>query len=304
MSLRIGTRASALARWQAEWVSARLRERGVEIELVPIATTGDQQQGAIEAIGGQGIFTKEIQRALLDNRIDLAVHSLKDLPTCAVPGLCVTAVPERAAAGDALVCRKWASIGELPKGATVGTSSLRRQAQLRHFRRDLQTKEIRGNVDTRLRKLDQGEYDAIILAEAGLRRLGLAERIAEIVPMRLMLPAVGQGALALETRSGDDDVRRIVMPLDHPPTHTAILAERAMLTALQGGCLAPIAGLARVAGERLTLTGRVVGRDGNRMLENTQEGLAAEPAALGERVAEALLKQGAGALILASRGSE
>ena len=301
MSLRIGTRASALARWQAEWVAAQLRQRGTQVELVPITTTGDQQQGAIEAIGGQGVFTKEIQRALLDGRIDLAVHSLKDLPTDVVPGLCVTAVPERAAAGDVLVCRKWASIDELPKGATVGTSSLRRRAQLLFFRRDLQTRDIRGNIDTRLRKLDQGEYDAIVLAEAGLRRLGLADRIAQVLPMRLVLPAVGQGALALETRTEDEIAQRSVAPLDHPPTHAAVLAERAMLSALQGGCLAPIAALARVEGERLTLTGRVISREGDRMLENTQEGSAAEPAMLGEQVAGALLAKGAGELIRASR---
>ena len=199
MSLRIGTRATALARWQAEWIARQLGERGVEVELVPISTTGDQQHGTIESIGGQGIFTKEIQRALLEGRIDLAVHSLKDLPTDVVPGLCVTAVPERAAVGDVLVCRKWASLDELPQRATLGTGSLRRRAQLLHVRPDLQIRDIRGNVDTRLRKLDQGEYDAIVLAEAGLRRLGLADRITQVLPLTLLLPAVGQGALAVET---------------------------------------------------------------------------------------------------------
>jgi hydroxymethylbilane synthase len=302
MSLRIGTRGSDLARWQAQWVAAQLRRRGVEVELVPIVTTGDQQQGAIEAIGGLGIFTKEIQRALLDGRIDLAVHSLKDLPTVDVPGLCLAAVPERAAPGDVLVCPAHAAIDALPAGAAVGTSSLRRRSQLLHFRRDLVTKEIRGNVDTRLRKVEEGEFDAIILAEAGLRRLGLANRIAQRLPLRLMLPAVGQGALGLETRSDDSSTQAIVAALDHPPSHAAVLAERAMLAAIEGGCLAPVAALARRENERLTLTGRVLSRDGDRMLESTQEGAAAEPALLGVQVADALLAQGAGELIQASRG--
>jgi hydroxymethylbilane synthase len=268
---------------------------------VPIATTGDQRQGPIEAIGGEGVFTKELQRALLDDRIDLAVHSLKDLPTEDVPGLGVAAVPERAPAGDVLVCPKHASIEALPEGATVGTSSLRRRSQLLHFRRDLQTKDIRGNVDTRLRKLAGGEFDALILAEAGLRRLGLAEHITQVLPIEVLLPAVGQGALALETRSDDQTARQIVAPLDHSPTHAAVLAERAMLAALEGGCLAPIAALVRVKGERLALTGRVLSRDGSRMLEDTQDGPATEPVMLGRQVADALLARGAGELIRASR---
>jgi hydroxymethylbilane synthase len=301
MTLRIGARASALARWQAEWVAAQLRQCGLNVEFVPIVTTGDHRQEPIESIGGQGVFTKEIQRALLDGRIDLAIHSLKDLPTDAVPGLCVAAVPERASAHDALVCPRYASIDALPQGAVVGTSSLRRRSQLLHFRPDLQTQDIRGNVETRLRKLDRGEFDAIILAEAGLQRLGLADRITQSLPLSLILPAAGQGALGLETRDDDEASRRIVAPLNHPPTHAAVLAERAMLSAIYGGCLTPVAALARAENGRLTLTGRVLSRDGRQMLQSTQESHIAEPESLGRQVADQLLAQGAGQLIRASR---
>ena len=311
MPLRLGTRASALARWQAQWVAARLGEHGVDVELVLITTTGDQQSDAVQAIGAQGLFTKEIQRALLDGRIDLAVHSLKDLPTCpmhqeaatreheTVPGLCLAAVPERGPVADVLVTRK--GVGSLflsndskdsreditdnSKDAqnikdsrplyVVGTGSLRRQAQLLHVRPDWQMKDIRGNVETRLRKLHNGDFDAIVLAEAGLRRLGLETEIGEVLPLNIMLPAVGQGALALETRADDETTRRILAVLDHPPTHAAVLAERAMLAALQGGCLAPIAALAQVvkcdAFQVLTLHGRVISRDGVKCLNATAE---------------------------------
>jgi hydroxymethylbilane synthase len=308
-----------LARWQAEWVAAQLRQRGVEVELVPITTAGDRRQQAIPAIGGQGVFTKEIQRALTDGRIDLAVHSLKDLPTGVTPGVILAAVPERAAPGDVLVLNEEGEGSLFPtgaatlppensrplclllEGAVVGTGSLRRRAQLLHVRRDLQMKDVRGNVETRLRKLDQGDFDALILAEAGLRRLGLAQRIAQTLPPQIVLPAVGQGALGLEIRCDDKATHQIVAALDHPPTHAAVRAERAMLSALQGGCLAPIAALGRVDHEQLTLTGRVIGRDGVRMLEAAQTACCSEAELLGSHVAEALLAQGAGELIRAAR---
>ena len=301
MVIRIGTRASALARWQAEWVAARLEELGVDVVLVPIATRGDRQQGPIGSLGSRGVFTREIQRGLLDDRIDLAVHSLKDLPTEAVEGLCLAAVPERAAAADALVCRQYGCLADLPRGAVVGTGSLRRRAQLLHARRDLRTKDVRGNVDTRLRKLDQGEYDALVLAEAGLRRLGLARHITQVLPTSVMLPAVGQGALGLETRSGDRAARETLQKLNHGPTHAAVLAERSMLAALRGGCLAPIAAWGRVEAARLTLTGRVISSDGGEMLEATLADDPAEAVQLGARVAEDLIAQGAAELIQAAR---
>ncbi len=313
-----------MARWQAEWIAARLRERGIAVDLVPITTTGDQQQAAIRSIGGEGIFTKEIQRALLDGRIDLAVHSLKDLPTGVTPGLVLAAVPERAAVADALLCRNKGVGSHFPAppqtlalaeekdsrpllrlapGASIGTGSLRRRAQLLHVRPDLQMKDVRGNVETRIGKLQQGDFDALILAQAGLRRLGLAEHIAAVLPLRLMLPAVGQGALGLETRGDDPATRQIVAALDDPPTHAAVLAERAMLARLQGGCLAPIAGLGQVEGGQLTLIGRVVSQDGARSLEARQTAPSSQAEALGLEVAEALLAQGAGELVRASRGA-
>jgi len=300
MQIRLGTRASALARWQADWIAARLKELGVDVELVHVATSGDTQEGPLSVIGGgQGLFTKEIQRALLRRRIDLAVHSLKDLPTEEIPGLCLTAVPQRAPAGDALVCRQYTSLEELPEGAVVGTGSLRRRAQLLHARADLRIKDIRGNVETRLQRVEQGDYDATVLAEAGLRRLGLQSQITQLLPFSIMLPAVGQGALGLETRNNDQAVREQLEHLNDSDTHRAVVAERTMLAALQGGCLAPIAAWGRVGDDRLTLTGRVVAGDGSQQLEATST--AADAVALGQRVADELLAQGAADLIRATR---
>jgi hydroxymethylbilane synthase len=300
-----------LARWQAEWVAAQLTNLGVEIVLTPITTRGDRQQGPIATLGGEGLFTKAIEHELLDGRIDLGVHSLKDLPTVLPAGLSLAAVPERAAAGDVLVCRKGGSLDGLPTGAIVGTSSLRRRAQLLHRRPDLRAKDIRGNVETRLRKLDQGEYDALILAEAGLQRLGMADQIAQRLPLSMFLPAVGQGALALETRVDDHATREKIAALDHTATHAAVLAEREMLTGLHGGCLAPVAGFGRVEEQRLSLTlaGRVLSYDGTKLLEGVwseplDTDVAAVPAvaaALGRRAAAALLADGAAELISTAR---
>ena len=303
MPLKIGARASELARWQADWVAARLRDAGVEVELVPISTTGDRRREAIEAIGGQGVFTKEIQHALLAGRIDLAVHSLKDLPTAAVPGLVLAAVPARGPCGDVLVSAGGASLDQLPAGARVGTGSPRRRAQLLHRRRDLQVSPVRGNVDTRLRKLRDNEFDAVVLAEAGLVRLELAERITQRLPVDVMLPAPGQGALGLEIRDDDDATRQVVAVLDNAETHSAVLAERTLLAALQGGCLAPVAALARVENTRLTLAGRVLDRDGSRLIEASDAAAPADAAQLGRRVADKLLAQGADELIHEARGS-
>jgi hydroxymethylbilane synthase len=301
MSIRLGTRSSPLARWQADWVAAQLGQLGIEVELVPIVTTGDRQREPLDTLGGQGLFTKEIQRALLDRRIDLAVHSLKDLPTDEVPGLCLAAVPLRASVHDVLVCARYASLAALPPRAAVATGSLRRRAQLLHVRPDLEMKDIRGNVDTRVRKLQQGDYDALVLAEAGLQRLGLAAQIAEVLPSDVMLPAVGQGALGLESRTDDSTLRQRLEPLNHPETHAAVRAERALLAALQGGCLAPIAAWGRVEEDRLWLTGRVLSSDGVQRLEASMSAAVGEAVALGQQVAAALIAQGATHLVQAAR---
>ena len=290
-----------LAQWQAEWVAAQLRAAGVEVEMVPVTTSGDQQLAPLGAIGGQGLFTKELQRELLADRIDLAVHSLKDLPTDPVPGLCLAAVPPRAPVGDALVSPKYASLEQLPQGAIVGTGSLRRRAQLLHIRPDLQVRGIRGNVDTRIRKAAAGDCDAAILAQAGLERLRLTEHIAQRLPLSMFLPAVGQGALGLETRRSDRPTRDIIQPLDDAASHAAVLAERAMLSALRGGCLAPIAAWARLENGRLTLVGRVLSPDGARKLEHTAGAEATDAEKLGRQVADVLLAQGAAGLIELSR---
>lgn len=301
-SLRLGTRASPLARWQADWVAATLAERGVDVETVLLSTRGDREQGGpIGQMGGQGVFTKELQRALAAGEIDLAVHSLKDLPTDRVEGLSLAAVPPRGPAGDVLVCRKVSSWDALPQGAIVGTGSLRRRTQLWHARPDLNMHDVRGNVDTRLRKLAAGEYDALILAEAGLERLGLAGEISQVLPKSLMLPAVGQGALGLEARSDDARTRTALAPLNHVETHAAVTAERALLAALRGGCLAPVGAWGRVEGGLLRLSAVVLGQDGRQRLAAEVAGEPAAAAELGQRAAAELLSRGAADLIAGAR---
>jgi hydroxymethylbilane synthase len=301
MKLRLGTRKSPLARWQADWVAARLTQLGVETEMVYIATEGDITSAPLDAVGGQGLFTKRIQHALLDRQIDLAVHSLKDLPTEAVSGLVLAAVPPRESVHDVLLARRASSLDELPAGARLGTGSLRRRAQLLHRRGDLAMLDIRGNVDTRVRKLDEGQYDAIVLAEAGLKRLGLAHRITQVLPCELMLPAVGQGALGIEARDSDDATLAALAPLDDRAAHAAVSAERALLAALRAGCLAPVAAWARSAKERLRLDAVVLSPDGKRRLAVSQSAAPDEPEKLGEMAARELLSQGAGELIDAAR---
>jgi hydroxymethylbilane synthase len=290
-----------LAQWQANWVAAELRRHGVSVELVNITTSGDQQQTASGQLIGTGVFTKEIQRELLAGRIDLAVHSLKDLPTDAVPGLVLAAVPERAAVADVLVSDRYDSVDALPPGAVVGTGSLRRRAQLLHYRNDLEMRDIRGNVDTRLRKLREGQYEAIILAQAGLERLGLSDRITQVLPLDMMLPAIGQGALGIEAREDDAATRAALTALDHAATHAAVLAERAMLAALEGGCLAPIAAWGRIENSQLHLIGRVLDPAGLRKLEAETFGTFTDAETVGKRVAEDLLTRGAAELIAGCR---
>jgi hydroxymethylbilane synthase len=301
--LRIGTRGSVLARWQAVWVAARLGERGIEVELVPITTQGDVKTGPLGQIGGEGLFTKEIQRALLDGQVDVAVHSMKDLPTAAIEGLTIAAVPQRESTADVMVALKAERLESLPAGARVGTGSLRRKAQLLHVRPDLIVEDIRGNVETRIRKLDEGEYDAVVLAEAGLRRLGLAGRISCVISRAVMFPAIGQGALAIEAREDDERTRKLLAPLDDFATHQSVLAERTLLFDLRAGCLAPVGAWGRVEGGRLTLDAVVLSPDGKRRLEASGRSDVAVAIGLGQQVAGELLAQGAGELIAASRGA-
>jgi len=303
--LTIGSRGSKLALWQAEWIKARLGERHprTQVSIEIIKTSGDVLKDApLTLIGGKGVFTKELEEALLDGRIDLAVHSLKDLPTVLPDRLMIAAIPEREDTRDALVLRarlviEQPSIGNLPEGSIVGTSSLRRLSQLKHLRPDLVIKELRGNVDTRLRKLDEGQYDAIILATAGLRRLGLEERISAPIEIEEMLPAVGQGALAVETRGDDEETLRLLAPLNHKQTRAACMAERALLRELGGGCQLPIAAHAVVNENRLQLSGLVADPSGETIIRDSLEGAAASAEQLGSELAVRLRARGAESLL-------
>lgn len=298
--LRIGTRGSPLALWQANFIAERLRPFLAErpVELVRIETHGDRDQAtALSAMGGYGVFTKAIQNALLDGRADVAVHSLKDLPTIPDDRLVLAAVPPRGPTADVFISRKFAHFDELPTGATIGTSSLRRRAQLLNRRPDLKLVELRGNVDTRLRKLDEQNLDAIVLAEAGLVRLGLAERITDRLDASWMLPAVGQGAIGLECRAEDARTRYLVEGVSDPETWARVLAERAMLAALGGGCLVPIGATTVCADGILTIRGAVLSPDGKRRIVATHRGPADTPLAIGQELAAMLLGEGAGELL-------
>jgi hydroxymethylbilane synthase len=282
-------------------VASQLAALGVSVELVPISTRGDVTTGALGSVGGQGLFTKEIQGALLEGDVDLAVHSLKDLPTDPVAGIQLAAVPQRASIYDAMVCGVADSLDSLPDGACVGTGSARRRAQLLHARPDLAVVDIRGNVDTRLRKLDDGQYDAILLAEAGLRRLGLEDRITALLPISAMLPAVGQGALGIEARSDDTETLQTLGHLNHVDSRSAVAAERHLLAALRAGCLAPVGAWGRVEAERLVLDAVVLSLDGRSRLNVTVSVSADDPTAAGQAAAQDLLSQGAAALIAGAR---
>jgi hydroxymethylbilane synthase len=298
--LRIGTRGSPLALWQAHHVTSLLRALDPQrpIDLVEIQTTGDQVRDVpLVQLGGEGAFTKAIQQALLDRRVEVAVHSLKDLPTFVVEGLVLAAVPPRGPTGDALVSKKHMNFESLPAGAVVATSSLRRKAQLLHRRPDLKLIDIRGNVDTRLRKLVEQNLDATILAQAGLVRLGLAEHITEVLDATWMFPAVGQGALGLECRSDDAKTRALLERLNDPATRAAVLAERAMLRGLGGGCQVPIGARTSVQGATLTLRGVVLPPDGSQRVEAESTGPLAQAESLGQAVAQQLRERGAEALL-------
>ena len=288
--LVIGSRGSQLALWQAKWIAARLAERGLETRIEIIKTTGDKITDVpLAKVGTKGLFTKEIEEALLDGRIDLAVHSLKDLPTEIHTGLTIAAIPEREDPRDALV---GVTLRKLTAGAKVGTSSLRRAAQLRVMRKDLRIESVRGNLDTRVRKLDEGQYEAIVLASAGLTRLGWAHRIAEILSPEVMCPAVGQGALAVETRV-DGPARDVCAGLDHAMTRAAVTAERAVLASLGGGCQVPIGAYAQVSGGMVQVVGVVISPDGEQVVRKSDQGAVAEAEDVGGRVGAALLAEGA-----------
>jgi hydroxymethylbilane synthase len=298
-SLRIGTRGSPLALWQANHVADRLRAAhpGLTVELIEIQTTGDQVRDVpLASFGGEGVFTKAIQNALLDRRVDVAVHSLKDLPTIVVPELTLGAVPARGPTGDALVSKHRTFAG-LPAGAVVATSSLRRRAQILHRRPDLKLVEIRGNVDTRLRKLQEQGLDAIILAEAGLRRLGLERHITEVLDATWMFPAVGQGALGIECRTDDEPTRSLLAPLNEDSTRAAVLAERAMLRTLGGGCHVPIGARSVVVRTTLTVRGAVLTPAGTRRIEAERSGPLGAAEEIGIELAKELLALGAKELL-------
>ena len=291
----IGTRGSKLALWQAEWVHARLRELepGLAVSLKRIKTTGDKiLDTPLATIGGKGLFVKEIEEALLRGEIDLAVHSMKDVPTRLPAELEILAIPERDDPRDVLITLTKVPLERLAPGSRIGTSSLRRQAQLLHYRPDLSIQILRGNLDTRLRKLEAGEYDGIILAAAGIKRLGWSERVTEYLSPDVCLPAIGQGALALEGRADDGFVREVVARLDHQPTRTAVTAERALLERLEGGCQVPIAAHAAITNGAVTLTALIAGVDGRRLVRDSLQGPMDDAQRLGVRLAERLLAHG------------
>ncbi|AVH50710.1 hydroxymethylbilane synthase [Acinetobacter sp. SWBY1] len=301
-TLKIATRQSPLALWQAEHIRARLEalHADLTVELVTFVTQGDKiLDTPLAKIGGKGLFVKELEAALMDGRADLAVHSMKDVPMALPEGLSLAVICEREDPLDAFVSNHYASFADLPQGAKVGTSSLRRKCQILKARPDLEIIDLRGNVGTRLSKLDDGQYDAIILASAGLKRLGLAERIRHTIQPDVSLPAVGQGALGLECRSQDQAVLDLILPLMHAETNVCVRAERAFNAYLEGGCQVPIAGYATLQNGQLQIEGRVGSVDGQTILKAVQFGAPEQAEMLGEELAKALLAQGAGELLKA-----
>jgi hydroxymethylbilane synthase len=300
--LRIGSRGSQLALWQANHISDLLRAQGHSVELEIIKTTGDKiTDVALAKVGTKGMFTKEIEEALVENRVDLAVHSLKDLPTEVAGDFEIAAITTRENPRDVFCSVKFGSIEALPQGAMVGTSSLRRQAQLLAIRPDLRISPLRGNVDTRLRKLEAGEYDAIILAAAGLSRLGKTQLVRQVIPVEVMTPAAGQGALGIEIRNGDAATRRLIAFLDDAAARTTTTCERALLNRLGGGCQVPIGAFAQVQNDRIRLDALVAHPEGTTVLRETREG--DDPVLLGDEVGETLLRRGGDAILEEVYGS-
>ena len=301
-TIRIATRKSPLALWQAEHVAAELKKAhpGIEIEILGMTTQGDKiLDTPLAKIGGKGLFIKELEQGLLSDQADIAVHSMKDVPVELPEGLHLAVIMQREDPRDAFVSSRFKTIDELPQGACVGTSSLRRQSQLAELRPDLQIKSLRGNVNTRLRKLDEGEYDAIILAAAGLIRLGFQDRITAFIGAERSLPAIGQGAVGIECRTDDERVNRLIAPLHHPETAACVLAERAMNQRLNGGCQVPIAGYAMLESGHLWLRGLVGEPDGSRIIRGEVEGTPAEAEAMGQGLAAQLLEWGADEILKA-----
>lgn len=302
----IGTRQSKLAMWQTNWVEKRLREfrPGYSFRIIGIRTQGDNiLDAALAKIGEKGLFTKELEMALLRGEIDLAVHSMKDLPTELPAGLTVGAVCHREFPGDVLISREGKKLDELPRGAKIGTSSLRRCAQLLHYRGDFKITNLRGNVNTRLRKLDEEMLDATVLAFAGIHRLGHDDRITQVLPFDICLPAVGQGSVGVEARSDDGEVLELLSAVDHPESRAAIVAERALLKKLEGGCQIPIGALGWVSGGQLHLQGLVAGLDGKDLVRDSLSGAVQEAEMLGERLAVKLFDQGGGKILSRIRES-
>jgi hydroxymethylbilane synthase len=294
-TLVLGTRGSKLALQQSEWVKSQLEALapGLTVTIRRIQTSGDKILDVpLAKIGGKGLFVKEIEEALLSGDIDLAVHSMKDVPTQLPKGLAILCVPPREDARDALISRDGLSLKDLPQGAKIGTSSLRRQAQLLRYRVDFRIEMLRGNLDTRLRKVREGVYDAIVLAAAGLRRLAWSDRVTEYLPTSISLPAIGQGALGIEGRQEDTFLSGLVARLDDTATRTAVLAERALLHRLEGGCQVPIAAHATLKGRNVALEGLIASVDGREMIQDRLEGPAEDPERLGHDLAERLLAQG------------
>lgn len=299
-SLRIGTRASLLAVTQSTWVKNQIERAHpqVRVELVKITTTGDRILDVpLAKVGGKGLFVKEIEDALLTGQVDLAVHSMKDVPTQLPEGLHIGIIPERETPRDAFISTKFPSLQALPHGATVGTSSLRRKSQLAALRPDLNIVDLRGNIDTRLRKLDEGLYDAIILAGAGLNRLGLQGRITTLLDPEQMLPAISQGSLGIELRQNDSELLAGLQFLHHPPTAATVAAERAFLLRLEGGCQVPIGAYATLTGSTIELTGLIASVDGKQIIKDTITGEVEQAAPLGTSLAEDLLARGGKTLL-------
>jgi len=298
--LKIGTRGSPLALYQANWVKEKLIQTypHLHVILIRIKTTGDKIQDApLAKIGGKGLFVKEIEEALIEKRIDLAVHSIKDVPTVLPEGLHLSAITKREDPRDAFISRDGILLEDLPQRAKIGTSSLRRQAQLLHLRDDFEMISLRGNLDTRLKKLETMNLNGIVLALAGVRRLGLESRITEIIPPEICLPAIGQGALGIETRRDDEEVDKFIQFLNHPPSSITIRAERAFLKRLGGGCQVPIAAFSRMVGSTLQIDGMVGTIDGKRLMKHRIAGPVEKAEALGIELAEVLLNQGAGEIL-------